>query len=287
MSYATFEAWRERAGSLAALEAFDATNLTLTELGAAERVSVQRRHAGIPDAPWRRARRVGRTFRSRRCRAAGRHRQPRVLARRSSPPIQASSAGQVVLGGQAAHDRRRPAGTVRLCAQPVLTSGGRFPVHAGARRRAQVTACASSRVSPRNVSPATWQPRWTMSAGVVAAGTRRRDRHRHGDSRRRDENAWPPRGGGGARHAHRLYESRRAADRAIDRSPARAGGEERARRAPFRDCAAAAAGGRGARRHGHRRWCAARVVADTGRRPPCPGAIRRRGEPRGGGELAR
>jgi putative ABC transport system permease protein len=39
VSYATFEAWRERAGSMAALEAFDGTNLTLTELGAAERVS--------------------------------------------------------------------------------------------------------------------------------------------------------------------------------------------------------------------------------------------------------
>ena len=39
VGYATFEAWRERAGSLAALEASDGTNLTLTELGAAERVS--------------------------------------------------------------------------------------------------------------------------------------------------------------------------------------------------------------------------------------------------------
>ena len=39
VTYATFEAWRERAGSLAALEAFDGTNLTLTELGSAERVS--------------------------------------------------------------------------------------------------------------------------------------------------------------------------------------------------------------------------------------------------------
>jgi hypothetical protein len=37
--YATFESWRERAGSLAAIEAYDGTNLTLTELGAAERVS--------------------------------------------------------------------------------------------------------------------------------------------------------------------------------------------------------------------------------------------------------
>jgi hypothetical protein len=37
--YATFEAWRERAGSLAALEAFDGTNVTLTGLGAAERLS--------------------------------------------------------------------------------------------------------------------------------------------------------------------------------------------------------------------------------------------------------
>jgi predicted permease len=35
---ATFVAWRERAGTLAALEAFDATNLTLTGMGAAERV---------------------------------------------------------------------------------------------------------------------------------------------------------------------------------------------------------------------------------------------------------
>jgi putative ABC transport system permease protein len=37
--FATFQAWRERAGSLAAMEAFDGTNLTLTELGAAERLS--------------------------------------------------------------------------------------------------------------------------------------------------------------------------------------------------------------------------------------------------------
>jgi predicted permease len=39
VSYATVEAWRERAGSLAALEAIDGTNLTLTELGAPERLS--------------------------------------------------------------------------------------------------------------------------------------------------------------------------------------------------------------------------------------------------------
>lgn len=37
--YASFEAWRERARSLAVLEAVDGTNLTVTELGAAERVS--------------------------------------------------------------------------------------------------------------------------------------------------------------------------------------------------------------------------------------------------------
>ncbi|HXI29341.1 MAG TPA: ABC transporter permease, partial [Vicinamibacterales bacterium] len=36
--YATFEAWRERAGTLAALEAYDGTNLNLTGLGAAERI---------------------------------------------------------------------------------------------------------------------------------------------------------------------------------------------------------------------------------------------------------
>jgi len=39
VAYQTFERWRERAGSLAALEAFDGTNLTLTGAGAAERVS--------------------------------------------------------------------------------------------------------------------------------------------------------------------------------------------------------------------------------------------------------
>ena len=39
VSYATFESWRERAGSLATLEGFDGTNLTLTGMGAAERVS--------------------------------------------------------------------------------------------------------------------------------------------------------------------------------------------------------------------------------------------------------
>src|SRR5688500_17649342 len=37
--YGTFEEWRARAGSQATLEAFDGTNLTLTGLGAAERLS--------------------------------------------------------------------------------------------------------------------------------------------------------------------------------------------------------------------------------------------------------
>ena len=40
VTFATFGAWRERAGSRAALEAYEGTNLTLTELGAAERLSV-------------------------------------------------------------------------------------------------------------------------------------------------------------------------------------------------------------------------------------------------------
>ena len=40
VTYGTFEAWRERAGSLATLEAFDGTHMTLTELGAADRVHV-------------------------------------------------------------------------------------------------------------------------------------------------------------------------------------------------------------------------------------------------------
>ena len=39
VGYRTFEAWRERAGSLAAIEALDGTNFTLTEPGAAERIS--------------------------------------------------------------------------------------------------------------------------------------------------------------------------------------------------------------------------------------------------------
>jgi predicted permease len=39
VSYATFEAWRERAGSMATLEASDGTNFTLTGLGPPERVS--------------------------------------------------------------------------------------------------------------------------------------------------------------------------------------------------------------------------------------------------------
>jgi predicted permease len=39
VTQATFEAWRERAGWLAALEGFDGTNLTLTGLGVAERIS--------------------------------------------------------------------------------------------------------------------------------------------------------------------------------------------------------------------------------------------------------
>ncbi|HEY7186633.1 MAG TPA: ABC transporter permease [Vicinamibacterales bacterium] len=37
--YATFTAWRDRAGSMAVLEAIDGTNVTLTGLGAAERLS--------------------------------------------------------------------------------------------------------------------------------------------------------------------------------------------------------------------------------------------------------
>ena len=39
VTFGTFEAWRDRARSLASLEAFDGTNLTLTEIGPAERVA--------------------------------------------------------------------------------------------------------------------------------------------------------------------------------------------------------------------------------------------------------
>jgi hypothetical protein len=37
VGYGTFDRWRERAGSLATLEASDGTNFTLTKLGPAER----------------------------------------------------------------------------------------------------------------------------------------------------------------------------------------------------------------------------------------------------------
>lgn len=40
VTYGTFEAWRERARSLASFEAFDGTNVTLTEVGPAERLQV-------------------------------------------------------------------------------------------------------------------------------------------------------------------------------------------------------------------------------------------------------
>jgi putative ABC transport system permease protein len=39
LTYATLNAWRDRASAMATFEAFDATNLTLTDLGAAERVN--------------------------------------------------------------------------------------------------------------------------------------------------------------------------------------------------------------------------------------------------------
>jgi predicted permease len=45
--YATFEAWRERSQSIAALEAFDPTNLTLTGLGAAERLQANNITPGL------------------------------------------------------------------------------------------------------------------------------------------------------------------------------------------------------------------------------------------------
>jgi predicted permease len=43
----TFDAWRERAGALATVEAFDGTNLTLTGMGAAERVSATDATPGV------------------------------------------------------------------------------------------------------------------------------------------------------------------------------------------------------------------------------------------------
>ncbi len=54
--YATFEAWRERAGSLAAMEASDGTHLTLTGARCGRAGARDRRHARIPAASWCRAR---------------------------------------------------------------------------------------------------------------------------------------------------------------------------------------------------------------------------------------
>jgi putative ABC transport system permease protein len=47
VSYATFVGWRERAAGMASLEALDGTNLTLTDLGPAERVSAADVTAGF------------------------------------------------------------------------------------------------------------------------------------------------------------------------------------------------------------------------------------------------
>jgi predicted permease len=49
VDYATFVAWRERAGSMATLEAFDPTNLTLMGTGVAERVSATSVTPGLLD----------------------------------------------------------------------------------------------------------------------------------------------------------------------------------------------------------------------------------------------
>src|SRR5262245_54568755 len=47
VTYATFDAWRARAGALAAFEAFDGTNLTLTDIGPAERLRVTDASPGL------------------------------------------------------------------------------------------------------------------------------------------------------------------------------------------------------------------------------------------------
>ena len=49
VSYATFEAWRDRAASLAVIEALDGTNLTLTGIGPAERLSATNVTPGFLD----------------------------------------------------------------------------------------------------------------------------------------------------------------------------------------------------------------------------------------------
>ena len=117
VSYSTFEAWRDRAGSLATLEAYEGTNLTLTGVGAAERVRATEVTTGflavLGVAPAR-----GRTF------DAGDLGQRVVIISHSfwrgtlgrDPAV---IGRQLVTGRPGAYDRWRPARAIRVFARRV------------------------------------------------------------------------------------------------------------------------------------------------------------------------
>ena len=201
--------------------------------GASER---DRRHAGIPGAPWRRPV-AWSHVRSRRCRPASRDRQPRVLARKlaADPGV---IGRQVVLGGQA----HTIVGVLpeqfffALNPSRCVAALAVIPARPGGARRLPGARRGSSR--PQRLSADLEAALDDVSRRSSPPARPSRRAYDGSDRRRRDENAWPARGCGGARHAHRLHESCGAADRAIDRSPPGAGGEGGARRAPVRDRAA-------------------------------------------------
>ena len=115
VGYGTFEAWRERAGALAALEAFDGTNLTLTGRGAPERISATNVTPGfltrLGVAPV-----LGRSF------DLSDVGQPVAIVShafwRGKLAAEPGAIGRTGRArGPGAHDRRRPAGAILLRAQ--------------------------------------------------------------------------------------------------------------------------------------------------------------------------
>ena len=274
--YATFEAWRERAGSLAAMEGSDGTHLTLTGLGAAERVHVTDVTPGflplLGVAPA-----LGRMF------EANDLSQPVVIltdafwrAKLAADP--AAIGRQIVLGGRAhtivgvlPEQFVFPLDQVDVFRPLPLPPADPADPEARAGFRVGVMARLARNATPDGLESRAGRGQ----SAILAAGAGRRDAARGRDSPRLHENARPSRGGGRARVPHRVCQSCGPAARAIHRSPAGAGGEDGARRAPVRDRTAIDAGGRDARRYRHRGWGAARVVAHTSRGPSCPRAIRR------------
>jgi predicted permease len=98
VAYDRFEAWRDRARSLATFEAFDGTFLTLTGLGAAERCTCHRRHARVSEDDWRCAG-SGPVVRARRCGSDG-DRRERCFWRGKLASDPNAIGRQVLLGGR-------------------------------------------------------------------------------------------------------------------------------------------------------------------------------------------